>query len=297
MPTQDDDREPDDGSTPRRKIIVRPTPREKVTPEDLEQRLEGWRLSRAEKTPPNPEESSRMGRRVVMGILGLGMLGVVIGTGVSQQNYEASSAANQEKIAALQNEKDEVEDAAVPEDPGIGKELADLNDAAAHDAKKVASLQHDYAGLTYAAATSKDQGNGGPTKEMQAIVAHRKSLASYFAKDSFLAKDSDAYTWKPMAPFDETTEIDPRWPWYVRQDETSSVAKAGTYDWTVESVMPSLDEQTGKEPVNTATVVWSCRDTKSDALLASASATYTKSGKKGSFSDLSVTTMQTGVQQ
>lgn len=154
-------------------------------------------------------------------------------------------------------------------------------------ATQVRDAQQRYATL-FAALNTDTGGDGAPSQAAIATATHRRDLAPFFDPSSFIASDQDAYQWQDATPFDEYTQIDPRWPWYVYY--TGSRASApSTYQWTVSSVMPVITPHATTLPAQVR-VVWECRlTTPARTLLAVASALFTPRDTAGVFSDLTVT--------
>ncbi|MGW0901156.1 hypothetical protein ACWD0G_29975, partial [Streptomyces goshikiensis] len=166
---------------------------------------------------------------------------------------------------------------------------------AAADAKKVASGEQTFATLYHQASVQPSPNNGAPNQATLEIIKHRRGMATLFSKGSFLVSDKEAYSTSSLAPFDATTEIDPRHAWYIRYDGQNAAAPS-TYAWKVETVMPDLSAKDGSGATDQAKVVWLCRDTKSGEVLAWASARYVRNGTTGTFDHLALVVTAAGAQ-
>lgn len=268
------------------KKLKAPATRKQLTGVELEARFDDWfegrRAKRAERTPEDVARSMRRGVAVVMGV---GMLVLVMVYGAMNSSFAHQASVDTGRIGDLQVQVDQAK--SVPQDTGAAGLLTEVATAAARDGKAVATAQQEFAGLNHRISVEPDPGNGAPNQAAVDMAEHRRALAPYFDPGSYIAKDKDAYIWQNVPPFDEATEIDPRFAWYVRYDgETAS--PAGASSWTVEMVTPVLDGKSQTAATNSATVVWLCRDTATGKVLAWARATYVydAKAKKGTFKDL-----------
>lgn len=268
--------------------------RKKVSGTELETRFDGWRDHRREvREARTAEEGARVIRRGVSVLLGVGILAGVVFTGVSNHTYASSSSKNEATISELRAEHDQSK--VVPKSEDIADEMVALNKAAADDAKAVRDAQQTYADLYYQAGRQSGFDNGAPNQAMLDTAEHRKDLAEYFDESSYLVDDDDAYTWQNVLPFDEATEIDPRFAWYVRYDGWEA-ADSASYTWSVETVMPEMDVLDGEVSADKARVVWVCRDAESETVLAWANAIYTYDGDDGTFSQLELVVTSSGAE-
>ncbi|MFF1880299.1 hypothetical protein ACFVVC_02355 [Pseudarthrobacter sp. NPDC058196] len=267
-----------------------PATRRRLSGVELEARFEGWRGERQELTP---EESARRTRLALSAVMGVAILGLAAAAGVTGKGFESEHAANAERIAALQVQ---VEDArAIPVPTDLAGKITRLTEAAAKDAKKVAEAQQHFAQLNHDAATQPSPGNGTPNAATLQIAEHRRTLAPLFSPRSFLTDEKGAYIWTSLTPFDPSTQIDPRFAWYVRYDGLKASAP-DAYTWSVESVMPDLAVQDATGTTRTARVIWLCRDTAGGQVLAWANAAYTYEGKAGTFDNLKVVVTAAGAE-
>ena len=265
--------------TPKRwrpKSTPRP-PREKVTAEQLEARLEEWGRSRREskeqRTEAQIQSTSRRNLLLGAGTIALAALGM---TGLSARRADVEQSENAARIFELESQLSQV-GSATPVEGAVEADLTTLADAMRADATTVAALQQRFAELYRAAAMAEDQGNGTPSAEMLAIPEHRRTLAGYFTERSEIAEES-AYDWTTSEPFDIGSRIDTRYAWYVRHDEgVASEPSAST--WEVTSATPALGRiGEGSAGVGEkGAVTWACRDTAKDQVLAWAQADYTLS--------------------
>ncbi|MFC8125559.1 hypothetical protein [Streptomyces sp. NPDC057302] len=273
---------------------VAPKTCKKVTGAELEERFAGWTMRRREKAQVRPpEDNARLIRRGVTAVMGVGILALVVATGVAGESFKASTADNKARIVQLKGQLDDAQSTPVTADPAA--DLSKLTEAAAADAKKVATGEQAFATLFHQASVQPSANNGAPNKATLEIIQHRRDMAPLFSKDSFLASDKEAYSTSSLTPFDATTEIDPRYAWYIRYDGQNAAAPS-TYAWKVETVMPDLSIKNVSGMTNQAKVVWLCRDTKGGEVLAWASARYVHNGTTGAFDHLALVVTAAGAQ-
>ncbi|MDH2393813.1 hypothetical protein QCN29_34660 [Streptomyces sp. HNM0663] len=285
--------EQETGSLPEEKPAV-PKTRKKVTGAELERRFAGWTMRQRERVQArSPEDNARLIRRSVTAVMGVGILALVVATGVAGESFKASTADNEAQIVQLEGQLDDAQSMPVKADAGA--QLSKLTEAAAADAKKVATGEQTFATLYHQASVQPSPNNGAPNRATLKIIKHRRDMAPLFSKDSFLVSDKEAYSTSSLTPFDATTEIDPRHAWYIRYDGRNAAAPS-TYAWKVETVMPDLSTKNGSGATNQAKAVWLCRDTKSGEVLAWASARYVRNGPTGAFDHLALVVTAAGAQ-
>ncbi|NUQ96244.1 MAG: hypothetical protein HOY79_06645 [Streptomyces sp.] len=271
-----------------------PKTRKKLTGAELEERFAGWTVRQRERVQArSPGDNARLLRRSVTAAMGLGILALVVATGVAGESFKASTADNGAQIVQLKGQLDDARSTPMPADAGA--QLSKLTEAAAADAKKVASGEQGFATLYHQAGVQPSPHSGAPDKATLEIIKHRRDMAPLFSTESLLVSDKEAYSTSSLTPFDATTEIDPRYAWYVRYDGQNAAAPS-TYAWKVETVMPDLSVKDGSGATNQAKVVWLCRDTKSGEVLAWASARYMHSGRAGAFGHLALVVTAAGAQ-
>lgn len=265
--------------TPRRwwqKGTPRP-PREKVTAEQLEARLEEWgrsrRESKGQRTEAQIEATSRRNLLLGAGTIALAALGV---TGLSARRADLEQSENAARIFELESQLSQVS-GATPVEGKVEGDLTTLADAMRADATTVAALQQRFTELYRAAAMAEDPGNGTPSAEMLAIPEHRRTLAGHFTERSQIAEES-AYDWTTSEPFDIGSRIDPRYAWYVRHD-AGVASEPSASAWEVTSATPALGRSgEGSAGVGEkGSVTWVCRDMATNQVLAWAQADYTLS--------------------
>jgi hypothetical protein len=275
---------------------------EKVTGEQLQERMAQAREQRAERRENRTEaQQTKILRRNVLIAGGLAVIAMGAGMGISSQHTATASAENEQRISELRSELSNQKQSASAQGKKSQTSLDPLIAGMTADAEHVTSLQLAYLGLVRKASQNEGDANGGSTPELEAIADHRADLAPYFTdKDLIGGKDAGSYS--SIDPFDPGTQIDPRWPWYVRYDgEKASTTKGST--WTLEAATPTtgaagqgIPEGFGSQ----GTATWVCRDAKTHTALAWAQADYTlggedlASGVHGQFSNLEVTTTQAG---
>ncbi|WP_405776253.1 hypothetical protein [Streptomyces sp. NBC_01538] len=285
--------EQETGSMPEEQTAA-PKTRTKVTGAELEERFAGWTMLQREKVQVRtPEDNARLIRRSVTAVMGVGILALVAATGVAGESFKASTADNKAQIVQRKGQLDDARSTPVPADAGA--QLSRLTEATAADAKKVATGEQAFATLYHQAGVQPSPNNGAPNQAMLEIIKHRRDMAALFSKDSFLVSDKEAYDTSSLTPFDATTEIDPRYAWYIRSDGQNAAAPS-TYAWKVETVMPDLSMQNVSGMTNQAKVLWLCRDTKSGEVLAWASARYVHNGTAGTFNHLALVVTAAGAQ-
>ncbi|MCJ0875202.1 hypothetical protein [Streptomyces sp. AP-93] len=271
-----------------------PKTRKKVTGAELEERFAGWTMRQRERVQARrPEDNAHLIRRSMTAVMGVGILSLVVATGVAGESFKASAADNEVQITQLKEHLDDAQSTPVTADAGA--QLSKLTEAAAADAKKVASGEQTFATLYYQAGVQPSPNNGAPNQATLEIIKHRRDMAPLFSKGSFLVSDKEAYSTSSLTPFDATTEIDPRHAWYIRYDGQTAAAPS-TYAWKAETVMPDLSAKDGSGATSQAKVVWLCRDTKSGEVLAWASARYVRNGPTGAFEHLALVVTAAGAQ-
>ncbi|WP_412075402.1 hypothetical protein ACLF6K_05640 [Streptomyces xanthophaeus] len=284
--------EQETGSMPEEKPAA-PKTRKKVTGAELEERFAGWTMRQRERVQARrPEDNARLIRRSMTAVMGVGILALVVATGVAGESFKASTADNEVQIIQLKEHLDDAQSTPVKAD---GAQLSKLTEAAAADAKKVASGEQTFATLYHQAGVQPSPNNGAPNQATLEIIKHRRDMAPLFSKGSFLVSDKEAYSTSSRTPFDATTEIDPRHAWYIRYDGQNAAAPS-TYAWKAETVMPDLSAKDASGATNQAKVVWLCRDTKSGEVLAWASARYVHNGTTGAFDHLALVVTAAGAQ-
>lgn len=285
--------EQETGSMPEERLAA-PKTRKKVTGAELEERFAGWTMRQREKVQVRtPEDNARLIRRSVTAVMGVGILALVVVTGVTGESFKASTADNKARILQLKGQLDDAQSTPVTADAAA--DLSELTEAAAADAKKVATGEQAFATLFHQASVQPSPNNGAPNKATLEIIKHRRDMAPLFSKDSFLVSDKEAYSTSSLTPFDATTEIDPRYAWYIRYDGQNAAAPS-RYAWKVETVMPDLSMKNVPGMTNQAKVVWLCRDTKSGEVLAWASARYVHNDTTGAFDHLALVVTAAGAQ-
>ncbi|MGW0577109.1 hypothetical protein ACWD25_14295 [Streptomyces sp. NPDC002920] len=285
--------EQETGSMPEEKPAA-PKTRKKVTGAELEERFAGWTMRQRERVQTrSPEDNARLIRRSVTAVMGVGILALVVATGVAGESFKASTADNEAQIVQLKGQLDDARSTPVKADAGA--QLSKLTEAAAADAKKVATGEQTFATLYRQAGVQPSPNNGVPNRATLEIIKHRRDMAALFSEDSFLVSNKEAYSTSSLTPFDATTEIDPRHAWYIRYAGRNAAAPS-TYAWKVETVMPDLSVKDGSGATNQAKVVWLCRDTKSGEVLAWASARYVRNATTGAFGHLALVVTAAGAQ-
>ncbi|MFI5702535.1 hypothetical protein ACIA78_21120 [Streptomyces xanthochromogenes] len=274
---------------------VTPKTHNKVTGAELEKRFAGWAMRQRERAQAGHfEDNAHLIRRGATAVMGIGILALVVATGVGGQSFKARAADNEVQIARLKGRLDDAQSTLVKTDASVAQ-LSELMKTATTDAKKVASGEQTFATLYHQADVQPSPNNGAPNQATLEIIKHRRDMAPLFSNESLLVSDKEAYSTSSLMPFDATTEIDPRYAWYIRNDSQSAAAPS-TYAWRVETVMPDLSVKDSSGATNQAEVVWLCRDTTSGKVLAWASARYVRNATSGAFDHLALVVTATGAQ-
>ncbi|MFD2024180.1 hypothetical protein [Promicromonospora aerolata] len=268
--------------------------RKHFTGPELESRFDDWAM-RQRVTPDarTPQGDARLVRRALAAVMGVGILVLVVATGVTGEKYDATRAQNEARIVELEEQLAKVE--AVGQDTDLAEQMSTLTEAAAADAEQVATAQQTFAELYREASTQPGPNNGAPNRAMLDIAEHRRRLAPLFSHSSYLVQDEEAYNWSTATSFDATSEVDPRYAWYIRYDGPDA-ADPRAYTWALETVLPDVDSLDTSGTTDRAQAVWLCRDAATDEVLAWASARYTHDGTTGTFDQLEVATTAAGAQ-
>ena len=264
----------------------------KVTPESIERALAQRKAAREAKAAARDPKvtAQKIKTWITVGLL-VASAAVALGITSSQRSFEAASLRNDQTIADLSGDLEVAKSQRVPDagsTPGSVSLESQLT-AARTKARKVADLQQQFAVLMRKASTEDSTGNGAPNKAFLSAVEHRRTLAPYFDRESYVVQGEDAYSPNSTNPFD-ADEIDPRFPWYVRYESGGGQHKAAAptvYSWELASVM--LPEDADPDELD---VTWLCRDEKTGSPLAWATASYDVASQK--FYGLSVGTTTLG---
>jgi hypothetical protein len=208
-------------------------------------------------------------RAVVASAMGVGIIGFGLGINASDSQHAADMAAAQSKQASLAGALEAVS-------PDTGKDTTQKLSAGLAAAQKrsdeLAAAQQQFAAIAYAGNSEPGTNDGRPKPAALKSVGHRKDLAGFFAPESLLLTDAQAYSF--------TTEdllgpgrIDPRQPWFTRYEPAAgpgaarNAADPTSYTWKTASVTLS-----GTPGV--MSVVWTNTDAGTGELLAWATARY-----------------------
>jgi hypothetical protein len=245
-------------------------PRTKVTAEDVEAKftaLLGAR--RARKAARKPRSMAALFRTVLASAMGVGIIGFGLGINAANVQHAADMNANQSREASLTGALEAVS-------PDSGKDtpqkLTTGLAAAQKRSDELAAAQQEFAAIAYAGNAEPGTNDGRPKPAVLKSLEHRKVLADFFAPESLVLSDSQAYSFRTedlLGP----GRIDPRLPWFTRYDpagDTGSARKASDpkgYTWKTASV--SLSGSPG-----VMSVVWTNTDAGTGELLAWATARY-----------------------
>ncbi|MFG2684430.1 hypothetical protein, partial [Streptomyces sp. NPDC048392] len=142
--------EQETGSMPEEKPTA-PKTRKKVTGAELEERFASWTMRQRERVQArSPEDNARLILRGVTAVMGVGILALVVATGVAGESFKASTADNEAQIVQLKGQLNDAESTPVKADAGA--QLSKLTEAAAAGAKKVATGEQTFATLYHQAS-------------------------------------------------------------------------------------------------------------------------------------------------
>lgn len=244
-------------------------PRKKVTAEDVEAKFTALRGERrARKAARAPRRMGSLVRVVVASTLGAGIIGCGLGISAANDQHASDVKANQSKLASLTGAL-----GSVPPDSGkdTAPELAGALAAAQRRSDQLAAAQQEFAAIAYAGNAEPGTNDGRPKQAVLKSLEHRKVLAEFFAAESMLLTDAQAYSFRTedlLGP----GRIDPRQSWFTRYEPAGGAgarkaADPRSYAWKTASVTLS-----GTPGI--MSVVWTNTDAGSGELLAWASARY-----------------------
>ncbi|MGW0899077.1 hypothetical protein ACWD0G_19155, partial [Streptomyces goshikiensis] len=146
-----------------------PKTRKKVTGVELEERFADWTMRQRQRVQArSPEDNARPIRRGVTAVMGVGILALVVATGVAGESFKASTADNEAQIIRLKGHLDDAQPTPVKADAGA--QLSKLTEAAAADAKKVASGEQTFATLYHQASVQPIPNNRAPNQATLEII-------------------------------------------------------------------------------------------------------------------------------
>lgn len=241
-----------------------------------------------------------MRRRIAGGALVVMLGALAVSAGLAIDHYGTQIDKQRADTADVR-----AEIGALPEKPrqdtSLQQRLSTLLVGADEQAGSLVGVQNGYKQLEHDADRAESPEDGTPSEEDEAVADHRRVVAEHIDKSDYLVEGEDAYQWTTSAFFDPVTELDPRWPWYVRYDG-EDIAEPQSWSWRLESVTPQLETTPAPGTIGAAEVVFTARDADTDEVLAFAEAVYTghrdEAGEiAGTFSDTEVTTTVAGAQQ
>lgn len=269
--------------------------REAYQPADgaaLEARLKQWRHRR---TDQDPQIGRARRRRWLVTVSALILVAVTAVSGLAVDHYSRAVEAEQTRTTQTADQA-----AALPQDPSEDRSLQErltaLSDAADQQSTTLAQQQNQYAQLLVDAATAGPGQNGVPSQATQAVIEHRKSVATTLNASEYRVPESSAYNAGSSAAFDSVTELDSRWPWYTRYDGRE-MAKPESWSWQVTSVAARTNQSVSGDRLGTADVVFTATDSSTGEVLAVAQAVYDHDGTEGRFTSVQVTNTVTGEEQ
>lgn len=266
-------------------IAANRRPARRMTGAELESAFDGWAIrKRAQLAARTPEDNTRVLRKAGVATSGALILVLLAAAAVSEEGYQAEHAKNSERIASLTHEVAQAEE---PRDDEESKAaLTALATDVSEKAESVAKEQQGFIDLYLRATSAPAPGDGAPSPEMEDVAEHRRTLSPYFADETLVLDDAEAYQWSTAVSHGPGT-IDPRYAWYVRYDGRTPSPEAASA-WAVESAMPVVGEE------SLAHAVWTCTDTKTEDVLAWASANF--DGETGLFVDLDLVVTTAGTE-
>lgn len=267
---------PDAGGSPGKKLRAKPAkqkpaPRTKVTAEEVEAKFTELLAKRqARKAERAPRSMATLVRAVAASAMGLGIIGFGLGINADNIQHAADLKANQDKAASLAGALEAVS-------PDSGKDtpqkLSTGLAAAQKRSDELAAAQQEFAVIAYAGNSDPGTNDGRPKAAVLKSLDHRKALAPFFAPESLLLTDAQAYLFRTddlLGP----GRIDPRQPWFTRYEPapgTTGAARNASdpkgYIWKTVSVTPSASP-------GVMSVVWTNTDVGTGELLAWATARY-----------------------
>lgn len=264
----------------------------RVTSEDVSARVAQRRARREASRAARAGRAKVPGRvpTVVATFLVLGALALGLGASALQETNDIAARQHaMEKVSIV----DDIEELQLTSDAIESGErpevLRERLVAVRAQAEEVAVLQQGFAEIMFRGNEETLSDDGTPTQAFQDAAEHRRLLAPYFTEGSLIVEDEDvAYGPGTVDPFGPT-QIDPRFPWYLRflDQERSGVADPADYQWSVASASPSSIDSAG-----VVEVVWLCRESATGDILAWANAVHGEEG--GGFLGLTVGTTSIG---
>jgi hypothetical protein len=276
---------------PAKAVKAATAPRTKVRAEDVEAKFTALlEERRARKGTRPPRRMGSLVRAVAASAMGVGIIGFGLGINAASAQQAADVKANQSKEASLAGALEAVS-------PDSGKDtvqkLTGGLAAAQKRSDELAAAQQQFAAIAYAGNAEPGTNDGRPKPSVLKSVEHRKALAGFFAPESLLLSDAQAYSFRTedlLGP----GRIDPRQPWFTRYEPSGAsgaardAASPGSYTWKTVSVTLS-----GSPGV--MSVVWTNTDAGTGELLAWATARY--SVDTGTFRTLTVNRTTRGESQ
>lgn len=264
-------------------------PRGKVTAEEVEAKFAAMRVNREErKANRPPREMGKLVRVVIASALAVGIVGFALGISNAGEQHTVEVRTNQNKVAALTGALETLSPA---DGTDTKRKLVDGIAAAQKRSDELAAGQQQFAGIAYTGNAEPGTNDGRPNPAVLRSLEHRKVIAGFFAPESLILTDAQAYTFRTedlLGP----GRIDPRQPWYTRYepgtDAARKVASPDSYTWKTASVTLS-----GTPDV--LSVVWTNTDANTGQLLAWATARY--SVESNTFRNLSVNKTTQGESQ
>jgi hypothetical protein len=267
------------------------SPRQKITPEEVEARFAARRAEReARKANRAPREMGKLVRVVVASALGIGIVCFGLGINNAGEQHAVEVKVNEDKAATLTGALGKLDPT---DDKTTKQKLVDGIAAAQKRSGELAAAQQQFAGIFYAGNSEPSANNGTPKPSALKSLEHRKVIAGFFDPESLILTDDQAYSFRTQDLL-EPGKIDPRLPWYTRyepaagKDGVQKVADPASYAWKTAAVTLS-----GTPDV--LSVVFTNSDVKTGELLAWATARY--SVKDNTFNNLSVSRTSQGESQ
>lgn len=221
----------------------KPAKRQKVTPEQMRERMD----ARAAKRAARPRKGAAAVTKTVVGVGAIvGTVALAVGLNSATASFDLASGVNDLRIAALEGQLADVSTPAAT--PVVPAEAGAVIDSATEAAAKVAQLQNTYSGQVITT------GPNGELLGVEEYKATNEALRGLFTEG---ARTGGA--------------LDPATQWFIMWDQAKdgswSQSPAEAYEWTASR---ALELRTA----TSATVAWELRETSTGKLLAWATAIY-----------------------
>lgn len=287
----------------KRTTALKPPPRKKITPEEVQARFAASRAKReAREAERTPRDMRKLVRAVVASAMGVGIVGFSLGISTASEQHTAVVTTAENRATALTGAIEELMPA---EGEDTKQELVDDLARAQQRSDDLAAAQQLFAQIAFGGNTEPGTNDGRPKQSVLAAIEHRRTLAEYFAPESLVLTDDEAYTFRTedlLGP----GRIDPRQDWFTRYEplteEDTAEAAEDTDGETATGAVQGVMDPTGyawrtasvtlSGTPDVMVVLWTNTDTETGELLAWATARY--SVESNTFRSLVVNTTTRG---